>query len=159
MLCGNQLAHFGGFLKSAWRANDLMWGRLDGACQIIQCVVTAERLRKLDPRSIDQIIATLKERCKNSKVDDFESFGKKLRNFAAAPKGSDEIEAAEVLEALVIIAQAEILQEEVPKVVEASIAQQGVWNHYDLPGGITRSRRKSEWRVGSAVSRWRAGRR
>src|SRR6185312_16416769 len=29
-ICGNELAHFGGFLKSSWRANDIMWGRLDG---------------------------------------------------------------------------------------------------------------------------------
>ena len=30
-LAGETLAHFGGFLKSEWRENDIMWGRLDAA--------------------------------------------------------------------------------------------------------------------------------
>jgi predicted acylesterase/phospholipase RssA len=30
-LAGDALGHFGGFLKREWRANDLLWGRLDAA--------------------------------------------------------------------------------------------------------------------------------
>lgn len=30
-LAGNALGHFGGFLDERWRANDIMWGRLDAA--------------------------------------------------------------------------------------------------------------------------------
>jgi patatin-related protein len=43
-LCGNELAHFGGFLKRSWRANDIMIGRLDALCQLIECIVTPERI-------------------------------------------------------------------------------------------------------------------
>jgi Protein of unknown function (DUF3376) len=30
-LAGDTLGHFGGFIRRAWRANDLLWGRLDAA--------------------------------------------------------------------------------------------------------------------------------
>jgi hypothetical protein len=35
-LAGETLAHFGGFLKESWRANDVTWGRLDAAEIIIR---------------------------------------------------------------------------------------------------------------------------
>jgi hypothetical protein len=40
-LCGDELAHFGAFLKRSWRANDILWGRLDGVCQLVETL--AER--------------------------------------------------------------------------------------------------------------------
>lgn len=44
-LTGMQLHHFGAFYKASWRANDWMWGRLDGAMQLLQAVLDPERLR------------------------------------------------------------------------------------------------------------------
>lgn len=35
-LAGMKLGHFGGFLKSSWRANDWLWGRLDGVEQVLR---------------------------------------------------------------------------------------------------------------------------
>ncbi|HEX2030616.1 MAG TPA: patatin-like protein, partial [Actinomycetota bacterium] len=46
-LAGIQLGHFGAFYKRSWRANDWMWGRLDGAWRLAQVVLSPERLRKL----------------------------------------------------------------------------------------------------------------
>jgi patatin-related protein len=43
-LTGMQLYHFGAFYKSSWRANDWMWGRLDGAGWLVHVL--------LDPRRI-----------------------------------------------------------------------------------------------------------
>ncbi len=43
---GLSLGHFGGFLKSSWRANDWMWGRLDGATHLAALLVTPARLRQ-----------------------------------------------------------------------------------------------------------------
>jgi patatin-related protein len=43
-LTGVQLHHFGAFYKSSWRANDWMWGRLDGAGWLVHLL--------LDPRRI-----------------------------------------------------------------------------------------------------------
>jgi patatin-related protein len=47
-LTGVQLHHFGAFYKGTWRANDWMWGRLDGAGWLVQIL--------LDPRRINAII-------------------------------------------------------------------------------------------------------
>jgi len=34
-LAGVQLGHFGAFLKRSWRANDWLWGRLDGSTRLV----------------------------------------------------------------------------------------------------------------------------
>ena len=38
-VAGRQLGHFGAFYKRSWRANDWMWGRLDGAARLAQMIV------------------------------------------------------------------------------------------------------------------------
>lgn len=38
-LAGTTLAHFGAFLEKRWRENDILWGRLDGAERIINCLL------------------------------------------------------------------------------------------------------------------------
>ena len=40
-LAGNQLANFGAFLDELWRRNDMMWGRLDAAEQIVDMTLPA----------------------------------------------------------------------------------------------------------------------
>jgi patatin-related protein len=47
-LTGVQLHHFGAFYKGSWRANDWMWGRLDGAGWLMQVL--------LDPRRVGAIL-------------------------------------------------------------------------------------------------------
>jgi patatin-related protein len=46
-LAGLQLHHFGAFYKRSWRANDWLWGRLDGAERLVQIVLDPPRLRRL----------------------------------------------------------------------------------------------------------------
>jgi patatin-related protein len=41
---GDALYHFGGFFKRSWRSNDILWGRLDGACQLVEILLDANRL-------------------------------------------------------------------------------------------------------------------
>lgn len=48
-LTGLQLNHFGAFYKASWRANDWMWGRLDGAGWLVHVL--------LDPRRLHQLMA------------------------------------------------------------------------------------------------------
>lgn len=43
-LAGDSLGSFGGFFKRSWRSNDILWGRLDGLCQIFSTLLTRERL-------------------------------------------------------------------------------------------------------------------
>jgi patatin-related protein len=56
-LAGMQLQHFGGFYKSSWRANDWMWGRLDGASRIVDVVLDADRMRHLYKPGDSAVIA------------------------------------------------------------------------------------------------------
>ena len=58
-LTGEQLHHFGAFFKQSWRANDWMWGRLDGAGWLVHLL--------LDPRRIQAVASSLGDR----KVDWF----------------------------------------------------------------------------------------
>lgn len=44
-LTGIRLGHFAGFYRRSWRANDFMWGRLDGATRIVDMLVDADRAR------------------------------------------------------------------------------------------------------------------
>jgi patatin-related protein len=46
-LAGLQLEHFGAFYKVSWRANDWLWGRLDGIAQLVQVLLLPRRLRQL----------------------------------------------------------------------------------------------------------------
>ena len=46
-LTGTQVHNFGAFYKASWRANDWMWGRIDGAGWLIQCLLHPGRLRVL----------------------------------------------------------------------------------------------------------------
>ncbi len=49
-LAGLQVGHFGAFYKSSWRANDWMWGRLDGADRLVRTL--------LDPRRVQEAVRT-----------------------------------------------------------------------------------------------------
>ncbi|MCL6732002.1 patatin-like protein [Streptomyces neyagawaensis] len=46
-LTGLQLHHFGAFFKRSWRANDWMWGRLDGAGWLVHVLLSPQRLKGL----------------------------------------------------------------------------------------------------------------
>ncbi|KGD19991.1 hypothetical protein DR60_4442 [Burkholderia pseudomallei] len=45
-LRGLQLAHFAAFYKQSWRANDWIYGRLDGADRLIKVLLNPERLHR-----------------------------------------------------------------------------------------------------------------
>ena len=44
-LAGDSLRAFGGFLKKSWRANDILWGRLDGFNRIVDALVTKDKIK------------------------------------------------------------------------------------------------------------------
>src|SRR6266567_29757 len=52
-LTGLQLHHFGAFYKASWRANDWMWGRLDGAGWLVHVLLNPLRLRELADEAPD----------------------------------------------------------------------------------------------------------
>ncbi|MGW4060120.1 patatin-like protein [Amycolatopsis sp. NPDC004747] len=46
-LTGMQASYFGAFYKASWRAGDWMWGRIDGAGWLVQCLLDPKRLQTL----------------------------------------------------------------------------------------------------------------
>jgi patatin-related protein len=46
-LTGTRTGHFAAFYKASWRANDWLWGRLDGATRLTQLALDPDRLRQL----------------------------------------------------------------------------------------------------------------
>ena len=49
-LAGMQAGHFGGFLKRSWRANDWLWGRIDGVQHVIRATVDLDWVAQLEER-------------------------------------------------------------------------------------------------------------
>ena len=45
-LTGLKMHHFGAFYKASWRANDWMWGRLDGAGWLVHVLLDPQRLHQ-----------------------------------------------------------------------------------------------------------------
>jgi predicted acylesterase/phospholipase RssA len=46
-LCGTLFAHFSGFYRRSWRANDFLWGRLDAATRVTEMLVSSVRTQAL----------------------------------------------------------------------------------------------------------------
>src|SRR4029077_8743973 len=46
-VAGDAVYHFGGFFKRSWRSNDILWGRIDGTCQIVETLLSRERIAKI----------------------------------------------------------------------------------------------------------------
>ncbi len=63
-LTGMQASYFGAFYKASWRASDWMWGRVDGAGWLAQCLLDPVRLETLREivgreRFRDELVAAL----------------------------------------------------------------------------------------------------
>ena len=53
-LTGMQFHHFGAFYKRSWRANDWMWGRLDGAGWLVHAILDPRRVRLITQMRADE---------------------------------------------------------------------------------------------------------
>lgn len=59
-LAGAQLGNFGGFYKRAWRANDWMFGRLDGSDRLLRILLNPARLARLYSGDAAGVLGALK---------------------------------------------------------------------------------------------------
>ena len=144
---GDVLHHFGGFLKRSWRSNDILWGRLDGVCQLVETLLKPERLKETlgDP----DFFQALKDRFKtdlNPAVlfphsheethktlsDGLDKLDKVVSSYGGGNQADEnaEKEFNEFLELLIEASQLEILHEDLPKVIEDAISEQAEWNRY-----------------------------
>ena len=153
-VAGDALYHFASFFKRSWRSNDILWGRLDGLCQIIETLLTARKLR--------EIAGTLagRERLRGFFFDADGKWIPEMRSAWLFPnagkKTQEELERwiedmllekkaheekpdpladevfAEQIKLLIEAAQLEILHNDVPSVVSDALEEQTLWNQFRI---------------------------
>lgn len=56
-LAGVEFGRLGAFVKRSWRANDWMWGRMDGAAQLVRLLLDPHRLRQIGVTPDEVLVA------------------------------------------------------------------------------------------------------
>jgi patatin-related protein len=155
-IAGDALYHFGGFFKRSWRSNDIMWGRLDGLDLLFECLLTAGRVRAAvatparcarlkrylagggDPAAFEAgaVVEQIFPHSPGAAKDRITAW---LTALLAEPDGSStsnpRAEAAlaelerggEMLEILVRAGQLEILEEDLPDVIQDAVDETIEW--------------------------------
>ena len=120
-LSGDELFHFGGFLKRSWRSNDILWGRLDALCEIFECLLSHQTQKAWTPpplaNQLDEILPSTPAKERQCLRDWLES---------GCPGAKEEFE--ENQRKLIRAAQLEILQEELCKIFIDAADQEAEWN-------------------------------
>jgi patatin-related protein len=132
-LAGLQLGHFGGFLKSSWRANDWMWGRLDAVDHITQLLLAPARLRRA--RHPSELAALLVELAGLAAGPEAAQVAACIEVSAGTSKAFDPLVAEAELETfrrvhLVPALQRPIISEEIPSIQAARSIDR---RHDELP--------------------------
>lgn len=135
-VAGGTLAAFGGFFKKTWRANDIMVGRLDAACQLLECLVTRVRLAQVGKRppftapSLEQYFRDLRpEKLQELKLDKLATL---LNSYLKDPASATEQQWNDLVDGLTSVAHQVIASEEWPKVIQCAIEQEHQWGQYQL---------------------------
>lgn len=125
-ISGDELAHFAAFLRRDWRSNDVLWGRLDGTCQIIESLLDRATLRRLRQRAPKLTVAQVEQALPESLQAERDAVCAALTALAEHWPASDpdnvpaETAAAEraLVDALIAAGQQLALQEDLPAVYE-----------------------------------------
>jgi patatin-related protein len=135
-LAGLQLHHFGAFYKASWRANDWMWGRIDGADRLVRTLLDARRIqRRLRAgATVDALAGEIEAIACGAKDPELAEY-LRARWEGSADAVADQLEALSVAddppaatalgaghEAVRLRVQLEIIADELPKVAEAVAA-------------------------------------
>ena len=155
---GDTLYHFGGFFKRSWRSNDILWGRLDACCQVIESLFDRERMKSI----LESSTMRRKLRCYLSadSQDDqeihwsnsmdpatlFHHSGEPtqaaLRVWIENLLSDDKSKRAAALDKnefknhtclLIEAAQLEIIKEELQCVITDALGEQAQWNQFRVP--------------------------
>jgi hypothetical protein len=155
---GDSLAHFSAFFKRTWRANDIMWGRLDGQCELVETLLTAPAIESAmnnddaRQRARDVLLppdgspSPLDAWFKDSSMAAIE----KIKSWVASVTDPDpwtrtqaltsfyadhDQQSGESIRTLLIeMAQFRILHESLPQVFEDSIKEQAEWKQVRREG-------------------------
>jgi patatin-related protein len=158
-ITGETVMHFGAFLKKSWRSNDIMWGRLDGACRILDTLLTESALRRalrspevrtllardvlgeLAPSKLFPGAGKAIQRDLETWLNRLASDDEQVREAALADRSNHDL--------VLWCAQLEILNEDLPTVLEDAATEQLEWNNVRTDSGFT----KTPLRLDRAMSR------
>ncbi|MGH3519163.1 MAG: patatin-like protein [Haloechinothrix sp.] len=135
-LTGVQVHNFGAFYKASWRANDWMWGRIDGVGWLLQSLLDPQRLRLLQredivrtfreigwepPRSGDRLSAPAVKGLLGQLADELDFLGLDVNLGHTEPSGT-AIPASMPVTAMVLARslQTDIAAQELTKVAETA---------------------------------------
>ena len=136
-VCGSALGAFGGFFKKSWRANDIMVGRFDACCQLLECLLTKERLadlpagRTFQPAQLSHWFGKLD----NAEIVTLTST---INTYLRKPREATEETWNDLLDEIVAAAHKEIEDEEWPRVVACALQQEYAWGRYKRNSGSPR---------------------
>jgi hypothetical protein len=142
---GDGLYHFAGFFKRSWRSNDILWGRLDGLCQLVETLLQSDRIKDLG--KMEETRPRMDDRLHVINALDpaalFPHAGKKTQDslrawlydlFSKEPEkrreALDQKAFAAKLELLIEAAQLEVIAEELPNVLTDALTEQATWNQF-----------------------------
>lgn len=149
-VAGDSIYHFGGFFKRSWRSNDILWGRLDGLCQIVETLLEPNRVADLvrQPEERQRIRRRFlrddatwelgmdpRDLFPRSGERTQEILGRWLRDLLgdedAARQQALKKESFETLLSLLVeAAQLEVIGEDLPNVITDAIQEQSEWNRF-----------------------------
>lgn len=134
-IAGDEIGSFSAFLRRDWRSNDILWGRIDSTCLIIQTLLTDDELEKLihndDRRNRIDItfsnINKLRERFEFLPADDI-----RIKNLVRSWNDLIRSESKEAMQAfrenLILTAQHNIVREDLEAVYEDLYYQEMEWD-------------------------------
>ncbi len=142
-LAGDELGHFSAFLKRSWRSNDILWGRLDGICQLLELLVNDTRFVAGSEPS-HMALAKLQNALGKPSAPKLARLFPNLYKRAGGPEEisvlSDWVDGGPALNTpdtrnkflnlLTHVAQLDVLCEELPRVLADAAHDQLEWNQY-----------------------------
>lgn len=131
-LAGLQAGHFGAFYKRSWRANDWMWGRLDGADRLVRALLDPRRVkRRLEVAGVEKVLLEVRAIACGSDLPGVPDWLMQQWDEPAVRKELEELAALNVpppptalpkcYEAIQRRVQVEIVVEEIPGVARAVV--------------------------------------
>lgn len=138
---GDTLAHFGGFLKRSWRANDILWGRLDAITILVDTLLTSKRLNELNRRPEDVLSAVQDylgeeyaeylqkpvEDSSRGRIARVEKLDQELRDQLTDADSQRVRDLPTLKETLLRKAYIEILRDELPRVIRDELLEAASW--------------------------------
>jgi patatin-related protein len=131
-LAGLQLRAFGGFFKKSWRANDILWGRLDGLNRLVDCLLTpttVQSFRTFKQRnSCIKNADLVKEALPHATPREAQEIEKILDKLLSEDEKIADKEFQSFLELIVLAGQRAILTTDLKDVLNDTIEEQFSWN-------------------------------